>query len=102
MTVPEPLELKINRIFMQNLIVKLRFAQRALHPSNAGVCVSLLQAGYAAAPAALSYEPLKSLWVDGNTAKAAQVDAFEHQHATSRVPLSIEEGGHDRTEGRQG
>ena len=73
MTVPEPLETKINRIFMQNLIVKLRFAQRALHPSNAGVCVSLLQAGYAAAPAALSYEPLKSLWVDGNTAKAAQV-----------------------------
>jgi hypothetical protein len=69
----EPFETKTNRIFYQNLIVRLRRAQWNVHPNNAPVIVSLIQAGYAAAPADLKYEPLKTLWNDGDVTKASRL-----------------------------
>src|SRR5688572_744255 len=94
----EPFETKTNRLFYQNLIVRLRRAQWSVHPNIAPVIVSLIQAGYAAAPAALKYEPLKTLWNEGDVQKASRLAEVFTLAMVSRY-LSLPREGREEKEG---
>ena len=67
----EPLALRANRIFAQNLLVKMRRAHNQLTPAVIPICDALLQAGYETATSAVAVEPLKTLWQMGDGSKAS-------------------------------